>query len=91
MIFVAFKGMTNNDYQCLFVVYFFLCFHIQRIKESRFPKRVNEDIEDGDGAAQQQGGGVKQSVCRISETFGDISTGVNVQKKLAEHIGHLTK
>ena len=60
------------------------------IKKSRV-ERVNEDIEDGDGGAQQQAGGVQQQVFRISETFGDISTAVNVQKKLAEHIGHLTK
>ena len=92
MIFEAFEGMTNNDYISVYLwfIYFFLCFHIQMIKKSRI-KRVNEDIEDGDGGAQQHADGVQQQVCRISETFGDISTAVNVQKKLAEHIGHLTK
>ena len=52
------------------------------IKKSRI-KCVNEDIEDGDGGAQQHAGGVQQQVCRICKTFGDISTTVNVQKKLA--------
>ena len=60
------------------------------IKKSRV-ECVNEDIEDGDDGAQQHAGGVQQQVFWISETFGDISTAVNVQKKLAEHIGHLTK
>ena len=54
IIFVS-QGLTLSIAS---LVYFFLCFHIQMIKKSRV-ERVNEDIEDGDGGAEQQAGCVQ--------------------------------
>ena len=56
---------------------------------SRFTKRINGDIQDGDGNTQNQGGGVQQTAFRFGVSFGDISIALHVQTKLAEYIGYL--
>ena len=58
------------------------------VRES-ITKGVNEDIQDCDYDAQKQTSGVKATGWRVTKSSGDISTGFNVQDKLAENIGDL--
>ena len=56
---------------------------------SIFTKRINGDIQDGDGNTQNQACGVQHTVLRFGVRFGGISLHLHVQSKLAEYIGYL--